>query len=153
MYLTVFIFGILGGSLALLIELATLDLHHILEFPFTFSLSSFIVLALAAAIEESTRYLLLRQYLRSFLLSGPLPWQKIFLIGTFFSMGFASLELFLILRMGNGIPLRAFGIAFVHFLSIFMAFVLTKKLPLSTLVTMTIAIALHFSYNLATLFI
>ncbi|MDP2838186.1 MAG: hypothetical protein Q8O53_02820 [Candidatus Moranbacteria bacterium] len=150
MFLLALIFGILGASLALVVELTVLNLGG--SFSYSTALPNFAhlgTLALAAIIEESARYLLLRQYVRRFLSDSPFSWQRVSSVGFLFGSGFASIELVLLTARESAPFLPTLGISLVHIiLSTFFAFSLTRKLPFPALWVLACGIVLHFVYNL-----
>jgi len=143
------IFGILGASLALVIELVVLNLGGSLSYsPLLPNFSNLSTLVLVAVIEEAARYLLLRQYIVRFLANTEPLWRQTLLIGILFGSGFASIELALLFGQGATPLVPAFGIALVHIaLSLLFASSLTKKLPFPALSIFVSGVLIHLAYN------
>lgn len=151
MFFTALIFGILSGSLALVMELAVLNFTGSISYsPLLPNFAALPTLALAALIEESARLLLLRQYVVRFLSESVLSWQAILAIGTLFGLGFATIELTLIISQESAPLMALVGIILVHVtLSTLFLFCLLRSRSLPTLLVLFSGFALHLCYNLA----
>lgn len=149
MPLTALIFGILGASLALVIELVVLNLGGSLSSSTLLpNFSNLSTLALVALIEEGSRYLLLRQYLIRLTQDTLCSWQQALLTGLAFGIGFASIELVFLFSIESTPLFPIIGIALVHVvLSVLFALSLTKNLPLPAVLVFVFGVALHFAYN------
>lgn len=164
--LAIIIFGILSSCFALLFEMV------ILTFPLfsddilysflplsngeVFTFGTFLALLGAALFEEVSKYLFLRQYAFRYIESVTLSTQEIFVLGTLFGMGFAIVELALI--VGGSDPysfLPLLGIALLHSItSLLFAFSLFRyslSRRLFVLYCILAAIFLHMAYNIAIL--
>ncbi len=144
MLLTTFIYGLLAASLALIVEVATLDFSTGSHF------TRLITLILAVLIEESCRLLLLNQYTKRFFTEVP-PLKNILFIGLFFGLGFTAPELLMILGEYNHnthLLLPILGIPAVHItLSLLYILTLGKKLGLNLWSAIMVGFILHLSYN------
>lgn len=151
MLFTALIFGILAGSLALVIELVALNFTGSFTYsPLLPNFAAFSTVALAALIEESARFLLLRQYVVRFLSESAPSWQAILAMGTLFGLGFATIELALILSQESAPLMALVGIVLVHItLSALFLFCLLRKRSFPTFLVLFSGFALHLCYNLA----
>ena len=154
MLLTAFIYGLLAASLALIVEIAGLDMSGGLQFSLSQPhLADFIPLFLVVLIEEGCRFLLLTQYTRRFFALNPqLSLQNIALSGLFFGLGFATLELVMIIEETghqNYPLLPLYGIIITHtVLSILYILSLGKRLRFSPWLALVFGIILHLTYNI-----
>lgn len=158
MFLTAFIFGVLAASLALLTELVVLNIGGALRYSATLpNFENLATLAVAVAIEEGARYLLIRKYVERFL-AGTIPsLPRALLAGGAFGLGFASLELGLLLGSGalGSIPLVALsGVLLIHILmSLLYTLSLTRHIKLAPLPAFILGLLIHLGYNLALVFL
>ena len=163
-----FIFGLLAAFLAVIIEIVTavsplalkLDsARHVgLYTQYWLTWSGLLPLVLLAGIEESVRFVFLRQLILRFrpsdAPSGPL--EKIFL-GIAFGLGFSSLEIFLILGNTESTSpgLELAGIVMLHIvMSTILSFLLLSNHSKKRFVTafvLALTILLHTLYNLSIL--
>lgn len=156
-YLTIAIFGLLAASMAVIIEIITLGAPGVTSYPISvINFSSVFSILAVASVEEGTKYLFLRQYIRRFLKDRALSLKTAALLGFAFGLGFASLEIAFILfgapKAGMAVwPLV--GILTLHTVtSILLAVVLSRSLksrlftPLGVLGSV---IGIHILYNLA----
>ena len=150
----IFIFGLLGACFALIIELIALD-PGVLSggMVFTFTLSGLVVLAALAFIEEVSKYLFLRQYLLRFFTNVSPNSRQVLTLGCFFGIGFASLEMLLVLngQTDNSPLLGLMGVFSLHIAtSLIIVFFLRhpeKRSFSSFLAPIALAVALHLLYN------
>lgn len=153
MFLTAFIYGLLAASLALIVEVVTLDLRSGLQFSLSQpELTQFFTLVLAVIIEEGCRLLLLTQYAkRYFTVTQSLDLRTILQAGLFFGLGFATPELLMILGATgrqNYPILPVGGITLVHTaLSLLYALSLGNKLRFGPWIIVVLGVLLHFAYN------
>lgn len=150
MFFTALIFGILAGSLALVIELVALNFTGSFTYsPLLPNFAALSTIALAALIEESARLLLLRQYVVRFLSENTPSWQAILAKGALFGLGFATIELALILSQESAPLMALIGIVLVHTtLSTFFLFCLLRKHSFPTFLVLFSGFVLHLCYNL-----
>lgn len=151
MLFTALIFGVLAGSLALVIELVALNFTGSFTYsPLLPNFAALSTITLTALIEESARFLLLRQYVVRFLSESALSWQAILAMGTLFGLGFATIELTLILSQESAPSIALIGIVLVHVtLSVLFLFCLLRSRSLGALLVLFSGFALHLCYNLA----
>lgn len=167
-FFTTFIFGLLAAFLAVIIEIVTaisplalkLDsARHVgLYTQYWLTWAGLLPLVLLAAIEESVRFVFLRQFILRFRPSdspsGPI--EKT-LLGIAFGVGFSSLEIFLILGGTERVSpwLQLAGIVMLHVvMSIILSFLLLSNHPKKRFVTafvLALTILLHTLYNLGIL--
>jgi len=157
MLFTVFIFGLLAASFALLLELVILNLsslHDYSSLPFDFS--SLSILALAALIEEGSKYLFVRTYLSRFFEGLDLDTPKLLTLGLFFGAGFSAIEVTLSLS-GTPTPssndlLRILATALLHVATTLAILFFLKEAGRRSLggifLPLSLAFALHLLYNL-----
>lgn len=150
MLFTALIFGILAGSLALVIELVALNFTGSFTYsPLLPNFAALSTIALTALIEESARFLLLRQYVVRFLSENAPSWQAILAMGTLFGLGFATVELALILSQDSAPLIGLIGIVLVHVaLSVFFLFSLLRQRSFPALLVLFLGFVLHLCYNL-----
>lgn len=153
------IFGVLGASFALLLELVFLNITHLYNYTsFVFDFSSLSLLAATALIEEGSKYLFLRQYLVRFPDSSRI-FSLALLSAVVFGLGFASLESVLALSTGpiSRDSLFLLGTTLLHIItSIIIVLFLrqgSKTLSQILLFPLFIAFFLHFLYNAALSFL
>lgn len=156
MSFTVFIFGLLAASFALLLELVILNLsslHDYSSVPFDFSNLS--ILALAALIEEGSKYLFVRTYLSRFFEGLNIDPLKLLALGAFFGAGFAAIEVTLSLS-GNPDPsssdlLHILATAVLHVATSLVILFFLKDAARRSLgalfLPLSLAFALHMLYN------
>ncbi len=146
------IFGILGASFALLLEMVFLNVTHLYDYTsLTFDFSSFALIATTALIEEGSKYLFLRQYLIRFNTSLT-TFRTTLLSALCFGLGFASLEGILALTTG---PLSQdswflLGTTLLHIATsiLLLAFLRRSQSLLFGLVfPLSLAFFLHALYN------
>lgn len=165
---TAAIFGLLAAFLAVIIEIVTSisPLALQLDSAKYIGLSSqhwltwkgLLPLILLAGIEESVRFVFLRQFIIHYRVSDdPLSLKEKILLGIAFGVGFSSLEAFLILSGGDWrlVGTELSGIIMLHTaMSIIFSFLLLRH-PASkhfvTLLVLGLAIVLHTLYNLGIL--
>ncbi len=149
MFLTPFIFGVLGASLALVFELVFLNIGGTLVYSATApSFTQFSTVLATALIEECARYLLLFQYFRRFPLESNPAWRSLLFIGTFFGIGFVSIEMALLVSQQSAPLWSLFGIITLHFLiGLLYIFHLGKKFSAPFLFTVTVGVLVHLLYN------
>lgn len=165
---TATIFGLLAAFLAVIIEIVTsisplaLQLDSAkyigLSSQYWLTWKGLLPLILLAGIEESIRFVFLRQYIIHFRVGDELfSLKEKILLGLAFGVGFSSLEAFLIL---NGSDWRLVGpefsgIIILHTaMSLVFSFLLLKhpaSKRLITLLVIGLAIVLHTLYNLGIL--
>lgn len=157
MLFTVFIFGLLAASFALLLELVILNLsslHDYASLPFDFSNLS--ILATAALIEEGSKYLFVRTYLDRFFGNLNLDTLKLLALGLFFGGGFAAIEVTLSLS-GNPTPtpnelFHILATALLHVTTSLVILFCLKDAPRRSLgeifLPLSLAFSLHLLYNL-----
>lgn len=156
-FMTIFLFGILAASFALIIELllfvlmpASLMISETLAFTNLFALLG------VALIEEVSKYIFLRQYALRFLSEKKLLIRNALLLGVSFGIGFSALEIVLIQNEMSRFPgLEPLGTAGVHIItSSMLASILlsavTKRVS-SGLIILVAAILLHALYNVIAL--
>ncbi len=154
--ITILLFGILAASFALIFELLLpgLDPASLMSSETLFPQTLIILLGIAL-IEESSKYIFLRQYALRFLLAKQLLAKNIFLLGISFGVGFSTLEILLIQNEMLAFPyLAALGTACLHIAtSIIFAFSLLssveKRFP--SFLVLLIALLLHTLYNVVAL--
>lgn len=154
--LLILIFGVLSASFALLIELTVLNLGALHRYDsLTFDFSSLTLLALVAVIEESSKYLFLRQYLLRFFSGTPLRQNQVLGLGLSFGAGFASLEVAFSLSggatenslfwlLGNLLLHSATGLIILFFLKYD-----EKRLLSAAAIPLALSIVIHLLYNSA----
>jgi hypothetical protein len=152
------IFGVLGASFALLLELVFLNATHLYDYTsLTFNFSSLFLIATTALIEEGSKYLFLRQYLIRFNARFS-RLRTALLQACCFGIGFASLEGALALSTG---PLSQdswfiVGTTLLHVTtSIIIATFLRRgssSLLFNFIFPLTCAFFLHTLYNTALTF-
>lgn len=156
-YPMIAIFGLLAASMAVIIEIITLGAPGVTSYPLSaINFSSIFALLAVAIVEEGTKYIFLRQYIRRFLQDRAPSLKTAVALGFAFGLGFASLEIAFILfdttKAGVALwPLT--GILSLHIAtSILLATVLSRTLK-SSLFTLAPAlgsvIGIHVLYNLA----
>lgn len=155
MYLTALIFGALGASFALILELVLLDLSAFRNYAsFAPDFASLGILACAALIEEAAKYLFLRQYLLRFFASQDLGTALALTLGALFGVGFASLEIGLALAETpeRSILPWLFGTALLHLSTslIVISFLKQEKNRVfrSFFFPLSLAFGLHLLYNI-----
>lgn len=158
MLVSAFIFGVLAASLALLSELVVLNIGGALRYSAALpNFESLATLALAVAIEEGARYLLVRKYVERFLTGTAPSLSKALLAGGTFGLGFASLELGLLLGSGalGTVPLAPLGgLLLIHvLLSLLYTLSLTRHIRLALLPALMLGLLIHLGYNLALVFL
>lgn len=151
MFFTALIFGALAGSLALIIEIVVLNVSGSLTTASSGAdFTNLAIVALAVLIEEITRLLFLRQFFKRFLATVTPTWPALCFIGLCYGLGYATLELGLIVGQGATAFFGLAGIVLVHTaLSVFFAFSLSRVLPFALTLTFGLAVILHFLYNLS----
>lgn len=155
MPLTVFIFGLLAASFALVVELVALNLSSLHDYSsLAFDFSNLGILATAALIEEGSKYLFVRKYLARFFAGITLDTLKLLVIGFFFGAGFATIEVAFALS-GNPAQsdlLRILATALLHIAtSLIILFFLKNEAgrPLGRFfLPLGLAFALHLIYNI-----
>ncbi len=146
-FITAFIFGLLAASLAVVLELTFFGSNTT-----AFNTQSVIILLGIVIIEESVKYLLLRQYAIRFLKESFLSLRETFIIGIAFGVGFAALETGLILWNDLMGPLSALvGIVALHSItsSLFALSLLSglRRHPRLAPAVYLAALAIHALYN------
>lgn len=151
MIFTALIFGVLAGSLALIIELVFLNMNGSLSTaPVPPDFTNLAILTAAVLIEEVARMLFLHQFSRRYFAAASPTKIALILIGLLYGLGYATLELGLILSQG-GAPFKSLvGIVAIHsILSLLFVFSLSGKLRFSLLWAFALGSALHLLYNLS----
>lgn len=167
----IILFGFLAASFALIFEFLTMSLLSfsdqtlftslLFSFDGILSLKTFFILLGIVCIEESSKYIFLRQYANRFFTRIESTFKNSLFLGVFFGLGFSLLEFFFLINTSEVRSLfPIFGTAFVHTLTS-VAFALflfpdTSKNWLnrgkfSTLSLLFIAILFHMVYNLMAL--
>ncbi|OGI15039.1 MAG: hypothetical protein A3E38_03295 [Candidatus Moranbacteria bacterium RIFCSPHIGHO2_12_FULL_54_9] len=147
------IFGALAGSFALILELVTLPGDALITGPSQyFAFGSIFTLLGVALIEETSAYLFLRQYALRYFPGTLASVRATLLSGLLFGIGFASLEIALILWNSSGwLVWPLFGILFIHIVTslIFALFLLyfSQKRPWFAPAPIAGALVLHTLYN------
>ncbi|MDO8566063.1 MAG: PrsW family glutamic-type intramembrane protease [Candidatus Moranbacteria bacterium] len=172
-FIVIILFGALASSFALILELLSVSLLSLPDqtlftaIPFTFdgvfSLESFFILLGIAFIEETTKYIFLRQYSLRFFARGGTSFNHSLILGTLFGLGFAILETLFVLNTSTlhssfAVP----GILGLH-IATSIAFALflfspsnsspqePKKRQFGSLSLISAALVFHTLYNLAIL--
>lgn len=169
---TAAIFGLLAAFLAVIIEIVTsisplaLQLDSAkyigLSSQYWLTWKGLLPLIILAGIEESVRFIFLRQFIIHYRVSDdPFSLKEKILLGLAFGIGFSSLEAFLILSGGDWrlVGPELSGIIMLHTaMSLIFSFLLLRH-PSSkpnkysvTLLVLGLAIVLHTLYNLGILF-
>lgn len=156
---TVFIFGLLAASFALVLELVLLNLSSLHDYSsLSFDFSSLGIVVLAALIEEGSKYLFARQYLSRFFASITLGTLQLLIVGFFFGAGFAAIEMAFAL-FGNPAQsdlLRILATALLHIAtSLIILFFLKNEAGRSFgrfFLPLGLAFALHVLYNITLAF-
>lgn len=166
-FFTAYIFGLLASFFAVIVEIATsisplalkLDSAHSvgLHTHYFLTVVGFLPLVFLASIEEGVRFVFLRQFILRFRIDSVItPFIEKVLLGIAFGLGFASLEIFLILGSKHIAPtVPLIGIALLHITmsTLFSFLLLRSPLPklLPILLTLGLTLMLHTGYNLAVL--
>jgi RsiW-degrading membrane proteinase PrsW (M82 family) len=155
MFFSAFIFGFLAAALALVLELILIAPASFSEtVGLSWSIKGLAVLAIIAVIEETCKYLLLSRYLLRFARDSTSRTAQALLIGTFFGLGFAALELSLAYR-ATDLPhsgLGFFGIALLHIAtSLALVFLMNRseqRTLRGVIAPLGIATGIHLLYNI-----
>ncbi len=166
--ITLVVFGALAASFALLLELLVASLSSVpiaLEGKFSFMV--LLVIVGIAIIEEMSKYIFLRQYVRRFFTHTNPTLQTSLILGALFGTGFAAIETAIAAAMPLPYsPLPFLATASIHITTsvAFAVFLLTsaaprqsdapavrQHFPASWLIAS--AILLHTLYNLAIIFL
>lgn len=161
--LIIIIFGILSSCFALVFELVALSLSSfsgqplalsLFAFGETFSLATAFSLLGLALIEETSKYLFLRQYALRYLKDSLASLRGALLLGILFGLGFSSLEIALTVSAGEAASFFApAGIAVIHILTSlgFAAYLFhfSPRRPFFAPFLILAATFLHALYNMA----
>lgn len=162
----IILFGILSASFSLFIELIAFSLSMLsgslssafspFAFEGTFSAMTLFSLLGVALIEETSKYIFLRQYALRYLREMSTSVRGALLLGTLFGLGFASLETFLTVQTGIGTPVFSlFGTAGIHIVTslIFASYLLRfSRRPFLAPGLIATTVVLHTLYNIAVFF-
>lgn len=150
------LFGILAASFALILETLGASLFSLSPQIGGFSLKALLVLLSVAFIEESSKYIFLRQYAQRFFTRVRPVLKGSFLLGTLFGIGFALLEAFFLLNIAAPHPFFIFlRTAAVHIITsvAFALFIFSSLNPsewrFSPRSLVLFAIIFHTLYNLS----
>ena len=152
-FIVALIFGALAGSFALALELVALPGDALITDPSQyFAFNSIFTLLGVALIEETSAYLFLRQYALRYFPNTLANIRETLLIGILFGIGFASLEIALILGSGSEwLFWPICGILFIHTVTglIFALSLLyfSQKRPWFAPAPIAGALVLHTLYN------
>lgn len=154
MLITAFIFGTLSAFFAVIFEIIALDLSHIHDYSsVTLALSSLALLMAVALIEESAKYLFLRQYLFRSFETITLSLKQTIILGLSFGFGFSALEAAVILSgsLETDSVRGLISIFLVHILTTFILVAFLryphKRLATAFFFPLFLAILVHFSYD------
>jgi|GEM_PF-2544337 len=174
-FIVIILFGALAASFALILELLAVSLFSVsgqalfAPIPFTFgetlSLETLLILLCVAFIEETSKYLFLRQYAKRLFTNIEIPINHALILGTLFGLGFTLLEAFFLMNVSAAHPfLTLLGTASVH-IATSIAFALflfsspspslqwPKRYRFSALSLISAAVLFHTLYNLTILFL
>jgi RsiW-degrading membrane proteinase PrsW (M82 family) len=154
MLITAFIFGTLSAFFAVIFEIITLDLSRIHDYSsITLAFSSLALLIAVALIEESAKYLFLRQYLFRSFETITLSLKQAITLGLGFGFGFSALEATVILsgNLGTDSVRGLISIFLVHIITTFIlvAFLRypNKRQTTAFFLPLFLAILVHFFYD------
>lgn len=153
------LFGILAASFALILETLGASLFSLSTQIEGFSFKTLLVLLSIAFIEESSKYIFLRQFAQRFIARiQPTP-KNALLLGVLFGIGFSLLETFFLLNIAGSHPFLAFlKTTTVHIITsiIFALFLFPSTNPskwrFSPRSLVLFAIIFHTIYNITALF-
>ena len=154
MLITAFIFGTLSAFFAVIFEIITLDLSYIHDYSsVTLAFSSLVLLMAIALIEESAKYLFLRQYLLRSFETITLTLKQSLALGLGFGFGFSALEATIILS-GSLETNSVHGLISIFLVHILTTFILIaflryphKRRVAAFFLPLFLAILVHFSYD------
>lgn len=156
-FIAIILFGILASCFALILELIVAGAPSV-SFVFTETLSFKILLILfgIAFIEETSKYIFLRQYTSRFFVTSRAALGSATILGASFGIGFAMPEIFLIQYGMTEAPILALlGTASLHIatsIAFAIAILSFAKNRLSAPILVSAALLLHMAYNTAVLF-
>lgn len=156
-FIAIILFGILSSCFALILELIVAGAPFV-SFVFTETLSFKILLILfgIAFIEETSKYIFLRQYASRFFTTSRAAIGSATILGASFGIGFAIPELFLIqYGMAEAPILALLGTASLHIatsIAFAIAILSFAKNRFSAPILVSAAMLLHTLYNLIILF-
>lgn len=155
-YITVFLFGILAATFALIVELL-LPGWHLADLMISGTLDFTVLVALlgVALIEEGFKYIFLRQYALRFLPEKKVLIRDALLLGVSFGIGFSAIEMLLIQsEMSALYGFAPLGTAGIHITtSVLFAVALCSPLRKHFLSSFALAAAVifHTLYNMIVL--
>lgn len=155
-FITALFFGILAASLALIAELVLLTGAPVfLTIPETSSPKTLLSLIGIACIEETAKYILLRQYIVRFLPAKTLLAQSPLVLGISFGIGFSILEILLIQKITSTLPaLASLGIISLHIITsgvLALTLCSYSEKRFSVPIALVITIYLHTLFNIIVL--
>lgn len=122
--ITAFIFGLLSAAASTIVEASALSLSYFSDYTFAtsplafigdFSLITLLTFIGIAAVEETAKFIFLRQYAVRFYSNATIDRRKVWVSGTLFGLGFVAFEI--LLAFSGSFRLTAFflgSILLVH---------------------------------------